>query len=109
MSDEFALVFLRHTYYLKIPFLYGDPSASWAVDPAKLQTPGQWREFLKMHHVRWIVRAPDYPQSIAAPLMQLESQGTLVEIANREVADFQGLRISANRQQVSTRIFEVRD
>jgi hypothetical protein len=32
-----------------------------------------------------------------------------VEIAHRDVTDFQGLRISANRQQVPIRIFEVRN
>jgi hypothetical protein len=56
-----ALVFLRHTYYLRVPFLYGDPSASWAIDPAKLRTPEQWRHLFRDNGIRWVVKSPVYP------------------------------------------------
>ncbi len=108
-SEGLALVFLRHTYYLRIPFLYGHPSASWAVDPAKLQTPDQWRAFLRIQRIRWVIRSPDYPRSIAAPLMQLEAQGQLVPIAHAEILEFRGLRISQDRQLIPILVLEVRD
>src|SRR5439155_5317778 len=39
-----ALVFLRHSYYLNVPFLYADPSASWAVDPSRYRSSAEWLE-----------------------------------------------------------------
>jgi hypothetical protein len=92
-----ALVFLRHTYYLRVPFLYGDPSASWNVDPSRLRTPEQWQEFFRGNGIHWVVRSPRYPEAIAAPLETLEARGTLVPIARSEVSDFQGMRISGQR------------
>ena len=31
--DGKALVFFRHLYYLRIPYMDGDPASSWLVDP----------------------------------------------------------------------------
>jgi hypothetical protein len=108
-SEGFALVFLRHTYYLTIPFLYGDPSASWAVDPYKLQTPDDWRAFLRAQRIRWVVRSPSYPAAISSALEQLEMRGQLVPIAQAEVTDFRGLRILEDKQRIPVLIFEVKD
>ncbi|HKB97156.1 MAG TPA: DUF1420 family protein [Terriglobales bacterium] len=108
-SEGFALVFLRHTYYLTIPFLYGDPSASWAVDPMKLQTANDWRAFMRAERIRWVVRSPNFPPAISAPLAQLEARGQLVPIARAEITDFRGLRISEDRQRIPILILEVRD
>ncbi len=104
-----ALVFLRHTYYLRVPFLYGDPSASWAVDPAKLRTPAQWRQMFRDNGVRWVVKSPVYPPPIAAPLNALEASGSLVPMAHSEVSDFQGMRIADKRQARTVVILEVID
>jgi hypothetical protein len=104
-----ALVFFRHTYYLRVPFVYGDPAASWAVDPAKMQTPREWRELFRVQGVHWVVRSPEYPPAIAAPLGELESQGRLVPIAESEVSDFQGLRISGERQSRLVVILQLRE
>jgi hypothetical protein len=103
-----ALVFLRHLFHLRVPFLYGDPVASWAVDPSGLQTPQDWRRFLQAQNIRWVVRSPDYPPAIAAPLSALEAQGQLVPIARSEVSDFRGLRILGNRQAEAIVVLEVK-
>ncbi len=108
-SEGFALVFMRHTYYLTIPFLCGDPAASWAVDPMKLQTANDWLAFLRAHRIRWVVRSPNYPPAISASLEQLQARGKLVPIARAEITDFRGLRISEDRQLVPVLILEVRD
>jgi hypothetical protein len=102
-----ALVFLRHVYYLRVPFLYGDPAASWAIDPAKLQTPQDWLALFRVQNIRWVVRAPEYPASIAVPLEQLEAQGKLLPVAQAEISDFVGMRISGERQAVPTVILQV--
>jgi hypothetical protein len=102
-----TLVFLRHLYYLRIPFLYGDPEASWAVDPARLQSPQEMLALLHAHNVRWVMRAPEYPASIAAPLHELEAQGRLIPIAQTKILDLQGMRISGYRELTSIVIFRV--
>jgi hypothetical protein len=103
-----ALVFLRHAFRLRVPFLYGDPVASWAVDPSRLQTAQDWQVFLRAQDIRWVVRSPDYPPAIAAPLRELEAQGQLVPIARAEVSDFRGLRILGSRQAEAIVILETK-
>ena len=108
-SEGNALVFFRHLYYLQVPYLYGDPQESWAVDPARLATPEDWREFFRRNLIRWVVRAPDYPEAIAAPLEQLERDGTLTPAAREDVSTFEGMRILGIRKTVSATIFRVND
>ena len=108
-SEGNALVFFRHVYYLRIPFLYGDPQASWAVDPARLSTPESWREFFRQNRIRWVVRSPEYPREITVPLEQLERNGSLTPIAYQDVATFEGMRILGVRKTVTAIIFQVND
>ena len=107
--DGKTLVFMRHLFYLRVPFLYGDPSASWAIDPSKLQTPNEWQALFHAENIRWIVRSPEYPAAIAAPLIQLETTGQLSPIARTEVSLFQGPRIYGQRQLVAVTILQVND
>lgn len=104
-----VLVFFRHAYYLRVPFLYGDPAASWAVNPARLQTPDEWQALFGAEHIRWVVRAPSYPPSVAEPLRQLEASGKLVPVASGDVSSFVGMRISGIRTQIPVVILRVRD
>jgi Protein of unknown function (DUF1420) len=103
-----ALVFLRHLYYLRVPFVYGDPAASWAVDPSKFQTAEEWHAFFREQNIGWVVRSPNYPPAIAAPLQELEDRGELLPIAKRDVSDFNGMRISGRRDQVPVVIYSVK-
>jgi Protein of unknown function (DUF1420) len=102
-----ALVFLRHLYYLKVPFVYGDPAASWAIDPARLQTVEEWRQMFRDNGIRWIVRSGNYPESIEAPLREMEVHGQVHAVATREVSDFRGLRLAGERQLQSITLLEV--
>lgn len=106
-SQGRVLVFTRHVFYLRMPFLYGDPAASWAVDPSKLQTTQEWKTLFKSEDIRWVVRSPEYPSPIAGPLRELEEQSNLMPVAQSEVSDFQGLRISGERQTVPVVILRV--
>ena len=94
---------------MRIPFLYGDPQASWAVDPARISTPEAWREFFRQNRIRWVVRSPEYPREITVPLEQLEHSGTLIPIAHQDVATFEGMRILAIRKTVTAVVFQVND
>jgi hypothetical protein len=101
-----TLVFVRHVFYLNVPFLYGDPTASWAMDPSKLQTPQDWRELFQKEGIRWVVRSPEYPPAIAGGLRELEEQGDLVPILQGVVSDFQGMRIAGRLESVPIVILE---
>jgi hypothetical protein len=102
-----TLVFMRHVFYLRVPFLYGDPAASWGIDPSILQTPEEWLALFHAQSIRWVVRSPNYPVAVAAPLFQLEASGKLLPIARTEVADFQGMKITGQRQIVPVTILRV--
>ena len=80
-----ALLFLRHQYYLSISYLNGDPGSSLELDPEQLKTPNQWKQFLKAKGITYVVRAPDYPMVIDAPLKDLEKRGDLVLFGQRQV------------------------
>jgi hypothetical protein len=104
-----TLVFMRHLYYLRVPFVYADPQSSWGIDPRLFQTSTEWKIFFKVQDVRWVVRSPSYPKEIAVPLQRLESEGTLVPIATRVVSDFKGMRINGLREDLSVVILQVKD
>jgi hypothetical protein len=109
-SPPFAgktLVFLRHLYYLRAPYVLGDPSTAWIVNPDSLKTPKDWCTFLRDEHIAYVVRSPSYPAAIAAPLEQLEKDGTLKLYSNNEVENFQGMRIEGKREPVSVVILRV--
>jgi hypothetical protein len=109
-SPPFAgktLVFLRHLYYLRVPYIYGHPSAAWQVNPDSIKTPADWRAFLRDEHIAYVVRAPSYPAAIAAPLEQLEKDGTLTLYSKNEVQNFQGMRIEGKREPVLVVILRV--
>jgi hypothetical protein len=104
-----VLVFLRHVYYLRVPIVYGDPAASWAIDPSKFQTTEEWKKLFKSEGIRWVVRSPEYPPEIASPLQELEARGELEPFVEATVSDFQGARISGERQLLRVVIFRVRE
>ena len=104
-----ALVFVRHVYDLRVPFLYGNPAASWAIDPSRLQTPEEWLSLFRKQGVGWVVRSPQYPAEIAAPLGELEARGKLVPLARAQISDFAGNRISGERESVPIVILQVRE
>lgn len=106
-NQQKTLVFFRHLYYLNIPFVNGDPSTSFEVDPERMQTPQAWEDFLGKNGIGYIVRSPDYPEKIAAPLHELEKTGELIPFASADVQNFQGKRLEQNRTAVRTVILKV--
>ena len=86
-----------------MPYLNGNPDTSFEVDPEHLQTREKWKEFFNERSIGWVVRSPDYPDAIAAPLCEMEKNGDLVLFAQSEVQNFEGNRIdeSTCRQRSS--------
>ncbi len=104
-----TLVFIRHLYYLRVPYLDGSPDSNWTVDPAKMQSEQDWLAFFRQHQIRWIVRSPAYPRPIAAPLTSLEAEGYLIPFAQTDVSDFKGVRSSGVRQSIPVFILRVKE
>jgi hypothetical protein len=106
-SSGKALVFFRHSYYLDISYLLGDPATSWQVNADTLKTPTDWRAFLHDERIAYVVRTPSYPDAIGPPLKQLEKEGDLVVFSETAVENFHGKRIAGERELVSVVILRV--
>ena len=98
-SNERALLFLDHLYYLRVTFLYGDPADSWAVDPAYLRTDDDWHSFFSRNNIRWVVRGTDYPEQLSEALERLERERILTPYASGTVEDLVGNRIGGVREE----------
>lgn len=106
-SDGNILVFNRHLYYFRVPFIYGFPAANWGIDPSALQTPDQWREFFSENHITWVIRNPRFPPALAVQLEGMERDGELVPVAQTEVENFLGKRIAGVRERTQLVILRV--
>ena len=98
VSQDKVLVFFPHVYYLRVPYLRGNPDASWAIDPLRFQTDDEWRTLFRNEHIGWVVRSAEFPAVIAQPLNRLEAEGTLVPVTEGEVSDFANMRITGQRE-----------
>jgi 4-amino-4-deoxy-L-arabinose transferase-like glycosyltransferase len=96
-----VLVFLRHLYYLRVPYVYGDPDSSWITNPEALTTPQALAAFLKEHDVRWVAKAPDYPRPLAAVFEESEKEGILIPETRTEVLEFSGVSRTLNNRRES--------
>ena len=103
-----TLLFLRYMYSLDVPFLNGDPATSWMINPDRLLTPQDWKVFFQKEGITFVVRSPNYPKAIEAPLKEMEAKGDLVPVAQLAVRDFEGMRIEGNRAERPVIIFKVR-
>jgi len=88
-----ALVFFRHLYYLQVPFVAGAALDSWEMSPSALSTDQAWRNLFVRRHIRWVVKAPDYPEEFSTSLTHLESVGILKPCATGTVESIQGFRM----------------
>ncbi|HUN61855.1 MAG TPA: hypothetical protein VMU53_07690 [Candidatus Sulfotelmatobacter sp.] len=102
-----ALVFIRHTYYLDVPYLNGSPGTGFVANPDLLRTEGEWQQFFDKHDIGYVVRSPNYPPAIAAGLTGMEKSGRLTLFKQAEVQDFRGKRIDHDRTTIQVVIFRV--
>jgi hypothetical protein len=107
--DGKALVFFRHLYYLRIPFVNGDPDSSWSANPDILRTRQQWKAFLSREKIRYVVKSPNYPSTFAEALEEMEKNGDLVPLAETVVQNISGMRIKGDRVPTHVLIFRVSD
>ena len=103
-----VLVFLRHMYSLDVPYLNGDPATSWTINPARLQTRRDWEAFFQQQGIGFVARSPEYPETIAAPLTEMEAKGDLVPVGKLVVQDFEGMRMQRKRTEITVVILRVK-
>ncbi|PWU08518.1 MAG: hypothetical protein C5B47_04590 [Verrucomicrobia bacterium] len=106
-NHEKALVFMRHLYYLQIPFVNGDPGNNFEIDPARMNTADSWMDYFNRQHITHVVRGAQYPKAIADPLSRMESEGLLVLVNEINVKSFSGMRIDKNVVTVPVFILKV--
>ena len=97
-ADQRVMVFFRHMYYLRVPFVNGDPQTSLVVDPRRCADPQDMLGLLHELHVRWLVKVGDYPEVLAGALNGLEAEGKIIPIATEEVENLTGSSRVYNQQ-----------
>jgi hypothetical protein len=85
-----ALIFFRHSYYLRVPYENGDPGESWGMNPAVLKDPQILLAFLKAQGIAWVVKSPEYPEPLAKVFEECEDEGVLVPEARTETETLSG-------------------
>lgn len=106
-NQQRVLVFVRHAYYLDVPYVNGDPSVSFEVDPTKFRSPENWRVFFEKKNIGYVVRSPSYPSVIAGPLEEMEKMGDLAIIARADAQSFQGNRLDQVRTGIAVVVLRV--
>src|SRR5262249_46394705 len=104
-SSGRALVFFRHLYHLRVPFVAGDPEDSWDANPVALQTTQAWLDFFRRQRIRWVVKTGDYPIGFATSLARMERDGVLKSCASGTVENIQGFRMNGSRVSEPITIF----
>jgi hypothetical protein len=65
-----------------------------------LTSPQALLAFLKEHDIRWVVKAPGYPEALAAVFEESEMEGILVPETRADILVFAGnSRLLNNRQK----------
>jgi Dolichyl-phosphate-mannose-protein mannosyltransferase len=108
--DTRVMVFFRHLYYIRVPFVDGSPEYSWLMDPARYNDPDKLLAHLREMNVRWVVKSAEYPKVLAPAFSALEQQGKLVAIATTDVENLTGTgRIYGQRQKIRVVLLEVHE
>lgn len=105
-----VMVFYRHLYYLRVPFVEGAPENSWLMNPDALRDPRAMVALLKSLDVRWIVKTDEYPESLEPVLAQMEQGGVLTPVASADILNLTGAsRIYRQTENVHVAVMRVRD
>ena len=102
-----VLVFFRHVYYLRVPYIIGDPHTSWLMDPDRLTSPQKLLQFFHQQGVQWVVKAPDYPEPFTSAFQTLEDEGKLRPMFSADVSTYSAFRIYGEKVPVHVVILEV--
>jgi hypothetical protein len=108
-GDSRVMVFFRHLYYIRVPFVDGSPGYSWLMDPARYNDADKLLTHLLKMNVRWVVKAPNYPTALEPAFCSLEAEGKLVPVASTDVENLTGTgRTYGQRQKIHVVLLRVR-
>jgi Dolichyl-phosphate-mannose-protein mannosyltransferase/Protein of unknown function (DUF1420) len=102
-----VMVFFRHVYYLRVPFVYGDPADSIQTGAVVNQGPAKLLALLRGLNVRWVVKSPDFPAPLASAARKLEAENVLRPVASADVVDFTGNRVNRQTATIHVVILQV--
>jgi hypothetical protein len=103
-----VMVFYRHLYYLRIPFVEGAPENSWLMDPRALRDPSAMLTLLRRLEVRWIVKTDEYPEALEPTLTRMEREGKLTPLATGDIQNLTGAsRIYRETEKVHVTVMRV--
>jgi hypothetical protein len=109
-GDGKAMVFFRHFYYVRVPFVDGTPEYFWLMDPSRYNNADKLLAHLHQMNVRWIVKSPNYPKLLAPAFSALEEEGKLVPIASSNLENPTGTgRIYGEHREIQVILLEVRE
>jgi Protein of unknown function (DUF1420) len=105
-----VMVFYRHLYYLRVPFVEGAPEYSWLMNPSALNDPHVMFALLSRLDVRWIVRTEEYPETLDSVLSEMERTGQLMPMASAEIENLTGAsRIYRQTENLHVLVLKVND
>jgi hypothetical protein len=102
-----AMVFFPFVYYLRVPFEIGSPEESWLVTPDQIQDAHSLQRFLQQRGIRWVVKAPNYPEPLTQAFQKLEDEGTLRPVFTEDTSTFSNFRMYGDRGHVRVVILEM--
>ena len=105
--DGRVMVFLRHLYYLRVPYVDGDPRNSWLIDPARYAQPTALLNLLHQLNVRWVVKSPDYPDPLRRAFQDLETERKLRPVAEANLETLASWRVYGQRRTIRVVILKV--
>jgi Dolichyl-phosphate-mannose-protein mannosyltransferase len=106
-SEGKLMIFFRFGYYLRVPFESGDPRVSWLMNPDRLSEANSLLQFLCHENIRWVVKAPKYPEPLVSSFQVLEERGELRPVTSTDVSSFSNFRMYGQRAQTKLVILEV--
>jgi hypothetical protein len=77
------------------------------MDPERIAEPEKLLDFFRQENIRWIAKAPGYPEPLARAFQALEDEGKLRPRFSADVSTFAGFRIYGQRVPVRVVILEV--
>jgi hypothetical protein len=92
-SNDRVMIFYRHMYYLRSPFINGNPDTSWVMHPERHSDSAELYQLLRELDVQYVLRAPDYPSVLVEAFKELEQNGQLYVVDKTTVSTIYGMRI----------------
>ncbi|MGH9440713.1 MAG: ArnT family glycosyltransferase [Thermoanaerobaculia bacterium] len=96
-----VMVFYRHTSYLDVDYVSGDPEHSAPMDPGAIRNGQDLRALLAGSSIAWVVEDDEFPLPIRGAFEDLIRRGDLRLVDRTRVDDVAGMRGTNRRREVA--------